>query len=82
VPLTGDDAHDAGADALAAARIAYVLASRYPLLHESPVEYVHQWQGVWAREQAVSLQRYLRKQDPAAVVSPEWPMIARQRVAQ
>jgi DNA polymerase-3 subunit epsilon len=81
VQLAAGDAHDAAEDALAAARIAFKMAVRYPLLQDTAVEVLHQWQTAWAREQAVSLQKHLRrKKDPAAVVSPEWPMIPRQRV--
>ncbi|OKJ06803.1 exonuclease domain-containing protein [Kitasatospora sp. CB01950] len=74
----GGDAHEAGADALAAARIAYKQAARYPAARQ-PLEQLHAAQVIWAREQAVSLQAYLRKSDPAAVVEPEWPLVPRQQ---
>ena len=74
--VLGDDAHEAGADALAAARIAYKLAARYPVVRQ-PLEQLHAAQVVWAREQAISLQAYFRKSDPAAVVEPQWPLVPR-----
>ncbi|GAA2112593.1 3'-5' exonuclease [Kitasatospora saccharophila] len=72
----GDDAHEAGADALAAARIAYKLAARYPAARQ-PLEQLHAAQVEWAREQAISLQAYFRKTDPTAVVEPQWPLVPR-----
>jgi DNA polymerase-3 subunit epsilon len=81
VPLSEDDAHDAGADALAAARVAYKLAARHPKL-QGPAAGLHNRQETWAREQAASLQAHFRKTDPAAVVEGAWPLIPRQRVAE
>lgn len=71
-----DGAHDASADAVAAARVAYMLAVRYPdtvgqvdpeELHDLQVE----WQGVWAEH----FQDYLRTRgdQPDAVIDPSWP---------
>jgi DNA polymerase-3 subunit epsilon len=83
VELPTSAAHDAGADALAAARITYKLAARHPILHNSAIEYVHQCQVIWAREQAASLQAHFRRKgDPNAVVEGAWPLIPRQRVTQ
>ncbi len=75
----GDDAHDAGADALAAARIVYKLAARYPALQTTELERLHQMQVAWAREQAIDLQEYLRRKDPATVVEQAWPLVPRPR---
>ncbi|MFF9643653.1 exonuclease domain-containing protein [Kitasatospora aureofaciens] len=75
----GDDAHDAGADALAAARIVYKIAARYPAVQETELAELHAMQAHWAREQAIDLQEYLRRKDPAAVVEPAWPLIPRPR---
>ncbi|MFB7671644.1 exonuclease domain-containing protein [Kitasatospora purpeofusca] len=78
VRLSEADAHDAGADALAAARIAYMLAVRYPRLQGSAAG-LHNLQEKWAREQAESLQEYLRKSDASAVVESAWPLVPRPR---
>ncbi|MFD0408598.1 exonuclease domain-containing protein [Kitasatospora sp. NPDC127116] len=75
----GDDAHDAGADALAAARIVYRIATRYPAVQEIDLPELHDMQAHWAREQAIGLQEYLRRKDPAAVVEPAWPLVPRPR---
>ncbi|WP_377271875.1 3'-5' exonuclease [Peterkaempfera sp. SMS 1(5)a] len=73
----GDDAHEAGADALAAARVAYKLAIRFPKLQvDLPQLFV--WQQKWAAEQAASLQAYFRRKDPKAVVEGAWPLVPAQ----
>ncbi len=77
VPL-GEDAHTAGADALAAARIVYVIAKRYPNMQDWTLQHLHDSQIEWAADQAASLQEYFRKKDPSAVVEQEWPLIPRQ----
>ncbi|MFJ9448208.1 exonuclease domain-containing protein [Kitasatospora sp. NPDC101235] len=83
VRLTADDAHNAGADALAAARIAYRQAVVYPELQEGGAELLHLRQATWAREQAIDLQAYLREKnnDPNLVIDGAWPLIPRQEVA-
>ncbi|MGW4648099.1 exonuclease domain-containing protein [Kitasatospora sp. NPDC004289] len=83
VQLSEDDAHDAHADALAAVRIAYRQAVKYPELLEGDLELLHLRQKTWAREQAMSLQRYFREtKDPDAVVEGAWPLVPRQQVAE
>lgn len=80
VPITAAEAHEARADAVAAARI--VLA-----LHQSPkfprnltVQALQAKQKAWKHEQSTSLQAYFRspkagdKQDPEALVNTGWPI--------
>lgn len=74
VPLDEADAHGSTADALAAARVAYVIASRYPALGGMDPSELHDRQVGWRADQCTSLQRYLRKQDPDAVVDGAWPL--------
>lgn len=70
-----DDAHNASADALAAARVAWVLAERYPDTVQVPLADLHQQQRNWRREQCASLQKYFReKGDQTAVVNGDWPV--------
>lgn len=69
-----DDAHSAGADAKAAVDVALVLAQRYPQLCMDP-DQLHQQQTTWKAEQSLSLQSYLRRKNPAAVVDTEWPVL-------
>lgn len=74
--LSEDDAHGSAADALAAARLAYRLAAKWPALARRDPDELHDMQREWRAEQAASLQRYLRRKDnKAAVVRPEWPLL-------
>ncbi|MEU3408231.1 3'-5' exonuclease [Streptomyces sp. NPDC006670] len=75
-----DDAHDARADALAAARVVRRMAQRHRPVGLMPLADLHDLQVRAAAEQSVSLQAYLRRTaDPAAVVEPAWPLIPRGR---
>ena len=67
------NAHDASADALGAARVAYVMAARFPELDMDLVQ-LHEAQRGWRSEQAASLQDYFRRKDPTAVVNGDWPV--------
>lgn len=75
-----DGAHDAAADAIAAARVAWRLGSVFPKLAAMDVEALHHAQIEWAAAQAASLQEYFRKKDPAAVVEGAWPLVPFQGV--
>jgi DNA polymerase-3 subunit epsilon len=74
VPL--DDAHDAGADAIAAGRVALALLRRYPDDLDVGLTDLHGRQEVWHAEQAASFQEYLRSKrgDDSYVADPSWPM--------
>lgn len=73
VPL--EDAHAAGADALAAARVAYRLAQRFPELRDSDLHTLHTRQVAWAAEQAASLEEYFRSQGREEPIEREWPVV-------
>ncbi|MGQ4353229.1 3'-5' exonuclease [Streptomyces drozdowiczii] len=73
-----DGAHTADADAIAACRIAWRQATRYPQLAAMTLDELHTTQVGWAAEQAASLQEHFRKKDPDAVVEGAWPLIPRQ----
>ncbi|MFH9980555.1 3'-5' exonuclease [Streptomyces sp. NPDC017179] len=74
VPL--DDAHDARADAVAAARVVRRMGEKYPAVGELAPTDLHDLQVRAAAEQAASLQRYLRRtSNPEATVEPAWPVI-------
>lgn len=75
IELTEEDAHSSSADSLAAARVAYVLATRYPHIGRMPADELHDLQREWKALQAESLQKYLRRKDKGAVVRPEWPFV-------
>ncbi|WP_435109954.1 exonuclease domain-containing protein [Nocardiopsis synnemataformans] len=74
IELSEADAHGSAADSLAAARVAYVIAERYPHIGRMDPDALHDLQREWRADQAKSLERYLRRKDPKAVVSPHWPL--------
>lgn len=77
VPL--DAAHDAKADAVAAALVVRRMAERHLPVGAMSLADLHDLQVRAAAEQSVSLQAYLRRTaDPAAVVEPAWPLLPRQ----
>ena len=71
-----DDAHEAGADALAAVRVALALGATYPTeVGELAPQALHERQVAWHAAWASDLQDWLRrKKDPAAVVDGTWPV--------
>lgn len=84
--ITLDNAHEAAADALAAARLAYKLLRRYDLATKPAEQLMHQQAG-WYAEQQTGLATYWRKKaaglagDEAAElltransVTTEWPI--------
>lgn len=76
VPL--DNAHTATADAAATARVVYRMAELSPNARSHKPATLHDMQVDWAAKQAASLQQYLRRRDPAAVVDGRWPLLPRQ----
>ena len=69
-------AHDATADALGAARLAWKML-RLPELAEYDVDALMRAQAQWKAEQAESLFTYFKRQgndEAAASVSGEWPV--------
>lgn len=82
VPLDG--AHSADADALAACRVMWKLAARHTWLARRPLDVLHEQQVDWAARQAESLRAYFErtdgKQEWAAGVRTDWPLIPAPRV--
>jgi len=72
VRLDEKDAHGAEADALAAGRLAWAIANRYPGAQGSAGD-VHDWLVGAKREQADSFGAYLLRQGKPDAVSREWP---------
>lgn len=78
--VTHGGAHDATADALAAARVMWSLARRYPAVGGRTLPELHDDQVRWAAEQAASFRDYLIRQGRTDdLPTGEWPM--RERVA-
>ncbi len=70
-----DDAHDAEADAVAAARLAWKLPRVYPELATYTASELMTHQADWYREQAYSLIDYLRRNDrDFSDVRTAWPV--------
>ncbi|MCL6731143.1 3'-5' exonuclease [Streptomyces neyagawaensis] len=73
VPL--DAAHDASADALAAARLARAIAGRHPKVAALGPAELHRRQIEWYAEWAADFQDFLRRKGNAdAVVDATWPL--------
>lgn len=72
--VTLHDAHDAGADAIAAGRVAQAIAGKYPDELGISAEALHRKQVGWCAEQAASFQDYMRKKrDPSFTADGRWP---------
>lgn len=69
--VTLNNAHSADADSSASVQIARILGQTFKI--DSPLEEVFQKQKEFKYEQAESLEKYFRKENPKAVVSREWP---------
>nr|WP_133766803.1 exonuclease domain-containing protein [Amnibacterium kyonggiense] len=68
------DAHDAGADAIAAGRLAQAIARRHPDALAMEAQELHDAQVAWCADQAERFQAYMReKRDPGFTASGGWP---------
>lgn len=74
VPL--DEAHDAGADAIAAGRVAQALLAARPDDLDIPIAELHGRQEIWYAEQARRFQEYIRRRkgDESFTASTAWPI--------
>lgn len=69
-----DGAHDAAADAIAAARLAWKIAQAYPQIGAMPLPELHDLQVKAKASQAASFQDYLRRQGKTEVIDGTWPL--------
>lgn len=68
------DAHDAGADAIAAGRVAQAIVRRFADDLPPDAAGLHEAQIGWYAQQAESFQDYMRRtKDPSFVTSTAWP---------
>lgn len=68
------DAHDAGADAIAAGRVAKALASKYPDRLSISARELHDAQVSWSAAQSASFAEYMRRtHNPDFVEAKGWP---------
>lgn len=69
------DAHDAGADAIAAGRVAQAIARNYWRALDVDAIELHRLQESWCQDQADSFQDYMRRtRDATFVASTGWPV--------
>lgn len=73
IPLT--DAHAAGADALAAARLAYRLGKINADLGSYDLPMLHEDQIAWADQQGKDLQEYFDSKGRSETVQRVWPVV-------
>lgn len=70
-----DGAHEATADALAAARVMWAIGNHYPAVASMSITDVHTAQQQWAYEQGQSFRQYLiRKGDTQNLPDGAWPL--------
>jgi len=71
-----DEAHDAGADAIAAGRVAQALVVAFPDELDVPIADLHGRQEIWYAEQARRFQEYIRRRkgDESFTASTAWPI--------
>jgi DNA polymerase III epsilon subunit-like protein len=78
-----DAAHTADADALAACRVAWALAERWPQLRGTALDQLHAVQQQWAQQQSTSYAAYLARtpgrEHEASAVRSDWPLVPHQR---
>ncbi|SDZ05577.1 exonuclease domain-containing protein [Herbiconiux ginsengi] len=72
------DAHDAGADAIAAGRVAQALAAKYAVDLDLSLDQLHAAQVAWHDAQSDSFEDYMRRtRDPTFTSRRGWPESAR-----
>lgn len=70
-----DDAHTADGDALATARVAWRMATRFPQQLGDDLTALHEAQLDWHRQWADRFEPWLRENvDPEAVIERDWPV--------
>lgn len=72
--VTLDAAHTSQADSLAAAQVAQALVTKFPERFDVPLEKIFNHQIRWKAEQSESFEQYLRRKNPEATVSRDWPV--------
>jgi DNA polymerase III subunit epsilon len=69
-----DGAHDAGADAIAAGRVAQAIAKKHGQSLPVTLAELHALQVGWCKDQAENFQEYMRRsRDPQFVAAGGWP---------
>ncbi len=76
--VTLTDAHSSEGDALCAARIVWVMARRHAKIAKLSLAAMQDWQARAHRDWAIGFQAFLRRKNPAAIISTDWPIGVRQ----
>lgn len=71
--ITLDGWHDASADAVAAGRLAFAMAERYPELRISLAD-LHGRTAIWSAEQDASFAEFMQRQGRPFAAQPGWPV--------
>lgn len=71
-----DDWHTAEADALAALLLTDMQFDYHPQLAAMGPRQLYAAQKAWRAEQQAGLQEFLRRENPRAYCSPEWPLLS------
>lgn len=74
VPLSDEDAHGSTADALAAARVAWKIAKRYPQVGTADIDALQVMQRDWHRAWADNFGEFLTRQGKPDDVDRSWPV--------
>lgn len=69
-----ENAHTSQADSIAAVQVCRALATKYPNHFNVPLEKLFTQQIQWKSDQATSFEQYLRRKNPEATVSRDWPV--------
>lgn len=72
--VTLDQAHTSQADSLAAVQVAQALVRKFPDKFNVPLETIFNQQIRWKADQAASFEQFLRRKNPEATVSRDWPV--------
>lgn len=69
-----DNAHTSQADSIAAVHVGQAIVAKYPDQFNVPLETLFTQQIRWKADQASSFEQYLRRKNPEATVSRDWPV--------
>src|SRR5699024_569956 len=69
-----DNAHTSQADSIAAVQVCQAIVTRFPDHFNVPLEQLFTQQIQWKADQAASFEQYLRRRNPEAFVSRDWPV--------
>ena len=69
-----ENAHTSQADSIAAVQVCKAIATKFPDKFNMPLEQLFNQQIRWKSDQAASFEQYLRRKNPDATVSRDWPV--------